>query len=780
MGKVSQEMVNQSIVQKKSSPKSTPSSQKMMQTPLMQQKAKEHQSIFGTASVLQRQANSTGLPDNLKAGIENLSGYSMNDVKVHYNSPKPAQLNAHAYAQGSDIHIASGQEKHLPHEAWHVVQQKQGRVKPTVQMKGKVNINDDQRLEKEADTMGKKALQMKSVATPNNFNTPFASTTIQKTSIDANEFKKLVVTGLRPNKENAQAVASISQENELLNNYKKLKIDNIQEMQDAQKKALEVRQKIGVAKVKVIKAKNKEISKTKKTPFYNAMIGDLQGDSVALNKTLGLYDSLIKFKEMQLLQNKDSRNSDEQNKLDSLKEAFGQTKESELKKTIEEFGKKETLTPDEETQLAIAKNQLALIEHQKNEEEIKTLEGQQKPLSREDQEKLNTKKEQFAQNETKLNATLQEQLGKTFDELKIKVSYDFEKVGFKAALQKTASYKLILSQLAMIGGFIKVLFALAFKPLGWMIGGIVQLIKGFILFAQDARGVGEDGFSDELKTGITLLDTIIADDLTKPLETIKKVGNAFSYLGGLFETRKDAQARGELVEKFKELAAKMSTPDKTDPTAQTPQTPQTQTPQTPQNEDPNTIISYVGIPSHIKKALKEEEKRKLKGDDNSIAVYELFEKIEANALKELEQKEVYEKAEKKFEEIREGGGNSSEKIEKSKHYYEEAQKDYTPKGKIVKLYHNASEAYYDVMSNKMAKDLQIKIPTQGVTLPKREIFKTALKTFKKLETNGVNKEASQKLIEKMIEALNKKKPPYLVEMIEIIAKEAHKEAYSLD
>ncbi|WP_378179140.1 DUF4157 domain-containing protein [Aquimarina sp. SS2-1] len=101
--------------------------------------------------------NKTGLPDNLKSGIENLSGYSMDDVKVHYNSSKPAQLQAHAYAQGTDIHLAPGQEKHLPHEAWHVVQQKQGRVKPTRQLKSKVNINDDAGLEKEADVMGKKA-----------------------------------------------------------------------------------------------------------------------------------------------------------------------------------------------------------------------------------------------------------------------------------------------------------------------------------------------------------------------------------------------------------------------------------------------------------------------------------------------------------------------------------------------------------------------------------------------------------------------------------------------
>ena len=105
--------------------------------------------------------NTTGLPDNLKAGVENLSGYSLDDVTVHYNSAKPAQLQAHAYAQGTDIHVAPGQEQHLPHEAWHVVQQKQGRVKATKQMRDKVGANDNAALEKEADVMGAKSTNSK-------------------------------------------------------------------------------------------------------------------------------------------------------------------------------------------------------------------------------------------------------------------------------------------------------------------------------------------------------------------------------------------------------------------------------------------------------------------------------------------------------------------------------------------------------------------------------------------------------------------------------------------
>ncbi|WP_227698576.1 eCIS core domain-containing protein [Sphingomonas hengshuiensis] len=113
------------------------------------------------APPLQRAAtapNRTGMPDALKAGIEQLSGLAMDDVRVHRDSPRPAQLQAHAFAQGADIHLAPGQEQHLPHEAWHVVQQKQGRVAPTLQLAGGVPVNDDAALEREADAMGARAL----------------------------------------------------------------------------------------------------------------------------------------------------------------------------------------------------------------------------------------------------------------------------------------------------------------------------------------------------------------------------------------------------------------------------------------------------------------------------------------------------------------------------------------------------------------------------------------------------------------------------------------------
>jgi hypothetical protein len=103
--------------------------------------------------------NGTGLPNNLKASIETLSGMAMNDVRVHYNSSKPAMLQALAYTKGNDIHISPGQEKYLPHESWHVVQQKQGRVKSQFQTKG-VAINAAKGLEREADEMGKRATHL--------------------------------------------------------------------------------------------------------------------------------------------------------------------------------------------------------------------------------------------------------------------------------------------------------------------------------------------------------------------------------------------------------------------------------------------------------------------------------------------------------------------------------------------------------------------------------------------------------------------------------------------
>ena len=128
----------------------------MKAAPSTLQRQGDEEDLRIMSAPVQRKENKTGMPDNLKSGIENLSGIPMDDVKVHYNSAEPAKLQALAHTQGTEIHVGPGQEQHLPHEAWHVAQQKQGRVRPTVEIGGAA-INDNAGLEHEADVMGAKA-----------------------------------------------------------------------------------------------------------------------------------------------------------------------------------------------------------------------------------------------------------------------------------------------------------------------------------------------------------------------------------------------------------------------------------------------------------------------------------------------------------------------------------------------------------------------------------------------------------------------------------------------
>ncbi len=143
------------VVQQKNTPATVQSGEGEA---IQRQEMPEVSRDYIAVSVVQ-QENKTGLPDKLKAGIEKLSGISMDDVKVHYNSDKPAQLQALAYTQGTDIHVGPRQEQHLRHEAWHVVQQKQGRVHPIGQVPDGRRLNDEPALEAEADSMGEQAAQ---------------------------------------------------------------------------------------------------------------------------------------------------------------------------------------------------------------------------------------------------------------------------------------------------------------------------------------------------------------------------------------------------------------------------------------------------------------------------------------------------------------------------------------------------------------------------------------------------------------------------------------------
>lgn len=109
--------------------------------------------------------NITSMPYPLQAQMEVLSGFDLSGIRVHRNSARPDQLNALAYTQGQDIHLGRGQDAQLPHEAWHVVQQKQGRVRSTMQAGG-VEINDNAGLEREADQMASRVESSNSFGNP--------------------------------------------------------------------------------------------------------------------------------------------------------------------------------------------------------------------------------------------------------------------------------------------------------------------------------------------------------------------------------------------------------------------------------------------------------------------------------------------------------------------------------------------------------------------------------------------------------------------------------------
>lgn len=94
----------------------------------------------------------TGIPTQFRMRMEHSTGLTFDDVRIHYNSERPAALQALAYTQGSQVYLGQGQEHCLPHELGHVVQQKLGVVRANASING-LAANTDERLEQEADSM---------------------------------------------------------------------------------------------------------------------------------------------------------------------------------------------------------------------------------------------------------------------------------------------------------------------------------------------------------------------------------------------------------------------------------------------------------------------------------------------------------------------------------------------------------------------------------------------------------------------------------------------------
>lgn len=113
-------------------------------------------------------ASSNALPDPVRTDMEQAFNTDFSDVNIETNSKKADDLGALAYTQGNTITFGPNQynpttqqgRELLGHELTHVVQQREGKVVPTIQQKG-AYINDDSALEREADEKGKRAAQTK-------------------------------------------------------------------------------------------------------------------------------------------------------------------------------------------------------------------------------------------------------------------------------------------------------------------------------------------------------------------------------------------------------------------------------------------------------------------------------------------------------------------------------------------------------------------------------------------------------------------------------------------
>lgn len=124
---------------------------------------KDAESFGHHIAVLRSSGSGRTLPRAVRAKMEKAFGRDFSHVRVHEEDRSPLSLGAVAYTRGRDIHFApgryqpgsiSGQEL-IGHELTHVVQQQAGQV---ALPQGKhLPINQDSRLEAEADAMGARA-----------------------------------------------------------------------------------------------------------------------------------------------------------------------------------------------------------------------------------------------------------------------------------------------------------------------------------------------------------------------------------------------------------------------------------------------------------------------------------------------------------------------------------------------------------------------------------------------------------------------------------------------
>jgi hypothetical protein len=111
-----------------------------------------------------RAADTAAMPGPLRATMERTLGADFSDVRIRNPSARASELNAAAFTQGSEIHVAPGHwaphtskgRELLGHELGHVLQQRAGRVRTTATL-ASAPLNDDPGLEREADAIGARA-----------------------------------------------------------------------------------------------------------------------------------------------------------------------------------------------------------------------------------------------------------------------------------------------------------------------------------------------------------------------------------------------------------------------------------------------------------------------------------------------------------------------------------------------------------------------------------------------------------------------------------------------
>lgn len=132
------------------------------------------------------------LPEDVQFQMESSFSQDLSNVKIHKNSRRAKELNAHAFTEGNDVHIADGKynpttnegKALIGHELTHVIQQKSGRVSPTVQF-NRIGINTEDHLEKEADTIGERVANgsLQNISSQKNNEVPFYANSLKGNNV---------------------------------------------------------------------------------------------------------------------------------------------------------------------------------------------------------------------------------------------------------------------------------------------------------------------------------------------------------------------------------------------------------------------------------------------------------------------------------------------------------------------------------------------------------------------------------------------------------------------